>query len=83
MTNYKLVFTNQSIDSAKTYELIKETKHFVFLDEIGKYPSTFILRVEKKTLSVKAFHRKGEYAFDMPKAIELINEATTVEITSK
>ena len=72
MIIYKLLFANQSIDTKKRYELIKETKTYVFLREITKEP-TFIFRVHKKTLKVKGI-KVGEYSFDVPRAISLTLE---------
>lgn len=70
MSEYKLLFANQSVDTNKKYLLVRETKMYVFLAEIGKNP--FIFRVHKNTLNVKAI-KTGEdgYRFDVPKAISL------------
>lgn len=68
---YKLLFANQSVDSKTRYELIRETKVYVFLREITKEP-VYILRVHKKTLNVKGIKEgKNGYKFDIPCAITL------------
>lgn len=68
---YKLLFANQSVDSKTRYELIRETKVYVFLREITKEP-VHILRVHKKTLNVKGIKEgKNGYKFDIPCVITL------------
>lgn len=69
-TEYKLVFQNQSDDSA-IYELVRETKRYVFLINIKG--TSFTLRVSKTTLKVRAFKTgKDGYSFEMPTATDLI-----------
>ena len=68
---FKLVFRNQSDDSAEVYRLTRETDMYYFLEKIAG--SAFTYRVSKKTLKVKAY-KEGEegYAFDVPTAVSLI-----------
>jgi hypothetical protein len=75
MKIYKLLFANQDIDSAERYELVRETKMYVFLRPITREPQ-FIFRVHKVTLSVKGI-KEGAcgYKWDVPTAISLIEEA--------
>jgi hypothetical protein len=69
---YQLLFANQSIDSKERYELVRETKMYVFLKKITKEP-IFIFRVHKKTLNVKGIkYGENGYYFDVPKARFLI-----------
>lgn len=68
---YQLLFANQSIYSTVRYELVRETKMYVFLREITKEP-VYIFRVNKKTLSVKGIKEgKNGYKFDVADAIHL------------
>lgn len=68
---YRLLFANQSIDTAKKYSLVRETAMYVFLQEITKEPQ-FIFRVHKSTLNVKGIKEgKGGYQFDVPQAKSL------------
>lgn len=65
---YQLLFANQSADSKVRYELVRETKMYVFLREITKEPQ-YIFRVHKKTLSVKGIKEgKNGYQFDVAAA---------------
>lgn len=69
---YQLLFANQSIYSKVRYELVRETKMYVFLREIAKEPSPYIFRVHKKTLSVKGIKEgKNGYKFDVADARSL------------
>lgn len=69
---YQLLFANQSVDSKVRYELVRETKMYVFLREITKEPSPYIFRVNKKTLSVKGIKEgKNGYQFDVADARSL------------
>jgi len=68
---YQLLFANQSIDSKVRYDLVKETKMYVFLREITKEPQ-YTFRVHKKTLSVKGIKEgKNGYQFDVADARKL------------
>lgn len=72
MTQYKLIFANQSIDTTKTYSCIRETKMYVWLKENTKEP-TFVFRVHKKTTKVKGIKEGlNGYKFEVPTAIILI-----------
>ena len=68
---YQLLFANQSIDSKISYRVVRETKMYLFLEQITKQP-IYIFRVHKKTLNVKGF-KVGEnsYRFDVPSAVSL------------
>ena len=68
---YKLVFENQSIDSALEYEVARETLVYLFLRAKGGDPFT-TFRVHKRTLNVKAI-KVGEcgYSWAMPSAVRL------------
>ena len=71
---YQLLFANQSVDSKVRYELVRETKMYVFLREITKepYQTPYIFRVHKKTLSVKGIKEgKNVYKFDVADARSL------------
>jgi hypothetical protein len=69
---YKLLFANQSVDTKKRYTLVRETKTYVFLEEIAEEKSSFTLRVHKNTLSVKGIYKgKTGYQFDVPRAISM------------
>ncbi len=68
---YQLLFRNQSFDSITKYRVVRETKMYLFLEEVTKEP-TFIFRVHKKTLNVKGFkYGKNGYSFDVPSAVSL------------
>jgi len=70
---YKLVFANQSEDSSATYNLIKETENYVFLENPKNKSIGHTFRVNKKTLTVKGIKEGKEgYMFDVPKAVNLI-----------
>lgn len=69
---YKLLFANQSVDTKTRYQLVRETKMYVFLEKIEKEPH-YIFRVHKTTLSVKGIKAgKGGYRFNVANAIQLI-----------
>jgi hypothetical protein len=70
MTIYKLLFANQSIDTTTRYKLVRETKMYLFLDNVCG--SAFTYRVHKTSLNVKGI-MTGEngYRFDVPRAISL------------
>jgi hypothetical protein len=51
---YKLLFANQSIDTKKRYNLVRETKMYLFLVENCVH-SNYVFRVHKKTLNVTGF----------------------------
>lgn len=69
-TIYHLSIANQTYSAE--YELLRETKMYVFLRQITKNPP-HIFRVHKKTLSVKGIKEgKLGYKFDAPKARILI-----------
>jgi hypothetical protein len=66
---YKLIFANQS-DTKMRYRAVRETKMYVFLQEIAREESTFIFRVHRKTNRVKGINTGADgYAFKMPTAI--------------
>lgn len=68
---YRLLFANMSISTKKRYELVRETKSYVFLREITKEP-VFIFRVHRKTLNVKGIKPGDDgYRFDVPRAVSL------------
>ena len=68
---YQLLFANQAIDSKVRYELIRETKMYVFLRPITKDPE-YIFRVHKNSLSVKGIKQgKNGYKFDVADARSL------------
>jgi uncharacterized membrane protein YsdA (DUF1294 family) len=69
LDEYKLVFENQSIDSASQYIAIQETKFHVFLKQ--KHSSEkHVFRVNKKTLKVKGINNgPTPYQWDAPTAI--------------
>lgn len=60
-TIYQLLFANQSTCSNVEYELLRETKMYVFLRQITKEPP-HIFRVHKKTLSVKGI-KEGKFGY--------------------
>ena len=67
---YKLIFANQSSDTKMRYRAVRETKMYVFLQEIARDESSFIFRVHRKTFSVKGINTGADgYAFKMPTAI--------------
>jgi hypothetical protein len=68
---YKIVYTNQSIKSASTYRLIKESKLYNWFENVCG--SSFIYRISKKTYKTKAF-KGGEYpySFDVPTPTNVI-----------
>ena len=68
---YKLLFANMSVGTKKRYELVRETKSYLFLRELTKEP-VFIFRVHRKTLNVKGI-KPGEngYRFDVARAVSL------------
>lgn len=68
---YKLLFANQSSDTTKRFSLIRETKSYVYLKEIGLHEPNFIFRVHKKTLNVKGIKEGDNYdghQWDVPTA---------------
>ncbi len=68
---YQLLFRNQSVDSITKYRVVRETKMYLFLEEVTKEP-IFIFRVHKKTLNVKGFkYGENGYSFDVPSAVSL------------
>ena len=68
---YQLLFANQSADSKVRYELVRETKMYVFFKRNHKNPQ-YIFRVHKKTLSVKGIKEgKNGYQFDVANARSL------------
>ena len=68
MKRFRIVFANQSIDKCNIYQLIRESKSYLFFID-GDYT----LRVHKKTLNCKRI-KEGEnkYKFDSPKAIIVV-----------
>ena len=68
---YQLLFANNSFDSKIRYKLIRETKMYVFLQEISKEP-TYIYRVHKNTLNVKGIKEGIDgYTWDVQRAVSL------------
>ena len=71
MATYQLLFKGQSIDDKTRYEVVRETKDYLFLKEIRKEPS-FIFRVHVRTLNVKGIKEgKNGYRWDAPSAVRL------------
>lgn len=68
---YQLLFKNQSVDSINKYRVVRETKMYLFLEEVTKLP-IHIFRVHKNTLNVKGFkYGENGYSFDVPSAVSL------------
>jgi len=68
---YQLLFKNQSVDSIIKYRVVRETKMYLFLEEVTKSP-IFTFRVHKNTLNVKGFkYGENGYSFEVPSAVSL------------
>lgn len=68
---YQLLFKNQQVDSINKYRVVRETKMYLFLEEVTKLP-IHIFRVHKNTLNVKGFkYGENGYSFDVPSAVSL------------
>lgn len=68
---YQLLFKNQSVDSINKYRVVRETKMYLFLEEVTKLP-IHIFRVHKNTLNVKGFkYGENGYSFEVPSAVSL------------
>lgn len=68
---FKLIFRNQEIDTKIIYTLVRETKDYVFLKQDHGTPY-FTFRVHKRTLNVKGISEKGNYRWDVPTAVRLL-----------
>jgi hypothetical protein len=72
METYKLLFENQSIDTKIVYNVVRETKCYLFLEVLTKTPC-HIFRVHKKTLIVKGIKNGvNGYKWDVPTAVFLV-----------